>query len=241
MALGLVSAFFVQTWLVYSDAAGRQTPPLSAQAAEGQRLWLDHNCQSCHQIYGFGGFLGPDLTNAAQTLTTSRMDLMLTSGSGRMPAFQLGAGERRALHQFLIELDRTGQSQPRLRKKLPPDELLDELISKAELTAAERAGLQVMRKEKCIACHLPNFDTPVRAPDLTAVLERLGADKVGAVLAAGVPGTVMPRFMFSNDERSAVVAFLSWLGTHRGEAARVFEVTRPGSGSLLDLPWFEYE
>ena len=63
LMLALVCAFVAQTWLVYADPAGKRTP-LSPLAARGRALWHRRNCQSCHQIYGFGGFLGPDLTNA---------------------------------------------------------------------------------------------------------------------------------------------------------------------------------
>lgn len=31
----LIGAFVFQTWLVYSDTAGRQTPPLSDLASQG--------------------------------------------------------------------------------------------------------------------------------------------------------------------------------------------------------------
>ena len=238
----LVGIFFVQTLFVYSDGAGRETPPLSPEAARGQELWLQHNCQACHQIFGFGGFLGPDLTNAAQTLTQARVDLMLTQGSGLMPAFGLAGNERRALLQFLTEIDRTGVSQPRLAPRLPPEELLAALVQKAgPLSALEAEGLAVVTKEKCIACHLPNFDTPVRAPDLTRVLQRLSKGGVGAVLATGGPGQVMPRVTFTARQQDGVVAFLAWLASHREQAERVFEVTKPGGGSLWSIPWFEYE
>ena len=238
----LVAVFFIQTWLVYSDPAGTETAPLSPLAAQGQDIWLRHNCQSCHQIYGFGGFLGPDLTNASQRLTVARLDLMLTVGAGRMPSFQLPPSDRRAVLQFLTELDRTGVSQPRLAPARPPDELLDLLVERGKpLTEAETAGLQIVREQKCIACHLPNYDSPVRAPDLTTALDRLGRGKILATLEAGVPGKVMPRFTFTANQQDAVIAFLGWLHDHREQAEKIFEVTRPGGGSIWSIPWFEYE
>jgi nitric oxide reductase subunit C len=242
----LVGAFFIQTWLVYADRSGHRTPPLSERAARGQKLWLDNNCQSCHQIFGFGGFLGPDLTNAAGTLTEARLDLILTEGAGLMPAFHLGEEERAAVLQFLVEVDKTGVSQPRLAAPVPTDELLDHLVKTVTergepLTDAERAGLAVMRREKCVACHLPNQSSPVRAPDLTQALAKHGRDKVLGILAAGVSGTTMPQFAFTEPEREGVVAMLRWLGQHADAAAKVFEVTRPGGGSPWSIPWFEYD
>ena len=240
----LIVVFFVQTWVVYSDPAGRATPPLSDLAVRGQALWLGKNCQSCHQIYGFGGFLGPDLTNVARTLTDARLDVILTRGAGQMPAFHFDKDDRDAMRQFLIELDTTGVGVPTVGPDLPAEELLDllvEKVGKQTLSAAENIGLAIVRKQKCISCHLPNHGNPVRAPDLTVALDRLGKDKVLAVLAAGVPGKLMPRFELDAKQQAGIVAVLTWLSKHRDRAERVFEVTRPGGGSLLSLPWFEYE
>jgi len=243
----LVAAFVIQTWLVYSDPAGRQTPPLSELADRGQQIWLDHNCQSCHQIYGFGGFLGPDLTNAISSLTDARLRTILTEGAGRMPAFELNDGERDALKQFLVELDRTGVSQARQQQPIPTGELLDHLVEKATaggavLTTKQMSGLVVVRREKCVACHLPNFSSPVRAPDLSTAVERLGREKILSVLVDGVQGTVMPRFDMPVAEREAVAAFLAWMGLHQQEVARVFEGTHKDKDKeSISIPWFEFE
>ncbi len=101
--------------------------------------------------------------------------------------------------------------------------------------------LAIVREQKCISCHLPNHGNPVRAPDLTVVLERLGRNGVLAVLATGVPGKLMPRFDLDAEQQAGILAVLAWLAEHGDRAERVFEVTRPGGGSLLSLPWFEYE
>ncbi len=58
-----VIGFILQTFLIYSDSTGYKKNPLSINAIKGKQIWLQNNCQTCHQIYGFGGFLGPDLTN----------------------------------------------------------------------------------------------------------------------------------------------------------------------------------
>ncbi|MHC4841723.1 MAG: c-type cytochrome, partial [Planctomycetota bacterium] len=85
----LVACFATQTYLVYSDPTGEQNEALSEQALAGREIWLGKNCQSCHQLYGFGGFLGPDLTNAAPRLEQNRLKELLTVGSRQMPAFNL--------------------------------------------------------------------------------------------------------------------------------------------------------
>jgi len=242
----LVAAFVIQTWLVYSDPAGRQTPPLSPLADRGQRLWFDHNCQSCHQIYGFGGFLGPDLTNAAGSLTEARLRLILTEGAGRMPAFGFDEEQRGALQQFFVELDRTGVSQARHQPQVPTAELLDHLVETVTargepLTGSQAKGLAVVRREKCVTCHLPNYASPVSAPDLATAVGRLGREKIAAVLVDGVPGTVMPRFAMPDAERAAVIDFLAWMESHSEQVARVFAGTRVKGGASWSIPWFEFE
>ena len=242
-----MAIFFVQTWLVYSDSTGRATEPLSPTAQRGREVWHENNCQVCHQIFGFGGFLGPDLTNAAKRLTQAQVDLLLKEGSGQMPSFDIGVEDRRALLQFLTEVDRTGLSQPRARVSRPADELLDETVAAAleredPLTAPEEAGLGVLRREKCLSCHLPNFDSRVRAPDLVTALSRVGEERILKVLQEGVPGKVMPQFALAPEERAGVIAFLRWLEARQDRFYRAFEVTRPDAGgSLFSLPWFEYE
>jgi nitric oxide reductase subunit C len=242
----LVAAFLVQTGLVYFDSTGRRTPPLSDLAARGQEIWHNKNCQSCHQIYGFGGFLGPDLTNSAESLTNARLEQILTLGSGLMPAFHLDTDDRTALHQFLVELDKTGVGQPRARPKLPIAELLDGVIAAHEkrvrpLSAPESLGRGVVRRERCFGCHLPNYSSLHGAPDLTTAIERRGSAGIRAVLAAGVPGKAMPKYAFSAEDEAGVLAFLQWLQANHESVAAAFESTRPGDASFGSIPWFEYE
>ena len=79
----LVACFAVQTGLVYSDDVDLQ---LSQQAIEGRRLFHEKACQVCHQLWGQGGFLGPDLTNSASRVDETRLASLLSVGSGQMPA-----------------------------------------------------------------------------------------------------------------------------------------------------------
>ena len=100
---GLVLCFGVQTWLVYSDEPSGVR--LEGEELAGAHAWQRHNCQSCHQLYGFGGFLGPDLTNAADRLgpdgLRQRLEQVVTEGAGQMPAFDTSPDERAALVAFL--------------------------------------------------------------------------------------------------------------------------------------------
>src|SRR5690554_1410938 len=60
----LLSAFFLAyNFNIYTGKEDYGDIRLSEKALQGQNLWLKNNCNSCHQIYGLGGYLGPDLTN----------------------------------------------------------------------------------------------------------------------------------------------------------------------------------
>ena len=254
----LTCVFLFQTWLVYSDPAGRSTPPLSPLASAGQDVWHSRNCQSCHQIYGFGGFLGPDLTNLASRVPDAgedaeavtatlaeRFETVLTTGSERMPAFHLTQDERVALARFFYEVDRTGVGQVQVRQEEPPRELfarlVDERLPVDALSEVEARGRAVIIEKGCIDCHLPSAKSTFRAADLTQIHETVGAERLAEVLDSGVPQKGMPDLGLTDEEIAATTAFLARIREVGSEVRAGFEAAeRATSGSLMDLPWFEY-
>lgn len=238
----LIAAFVAQTWLVYSDPLGREQA-LSPLASEGQQVWRENNCQSCHQIFGFGGFLGPDLTNAIAGLSPERMESVLTVGAGQMPAFNLGAAEREALAAYLVELDATGVSQPRLGDVLPPAEVFEQLVaSDTELSGAAARGWQVVRDQGCIGCHLPNEQSLHLATCLTLMAGSVERARLFEVLHDGIPGKAMPRLALPPEDCAAVLVFLQWLGERGPQVRGRFErLATSGDFKLSNVPWFEYE
>jgi nitric oxide reductase subunit C len=255
LLITLVGIFLAQTWLVYSDPAGRSAPPLSEEAARGSRLWHRHNCQACHQIYGFGGFLGPDVTNVASRLgdadgsaeaLAGRLETVLTTGSERMPAFDLDPGERHALATFFIELAETGVGQVVVSEAKAPRAVFDDVVrsvtaSAGALDALESEGQRVMRERGCIDCHLPNAKSTFKSTDLTRIHASVEPGRVASILTDGIPAKGMPRLALPAVEIEAVRAFLALLNRHGAEIRLGFETAeRSSSGSLRDLPWFEY-
>lgn len=104
--------FFVQTYFVYSDSTGYELLELTDVASKGREVWHKYNCQSCHQIYGFGGFLGPDLTNRGKNFSVDILQSLLAFGPRGMPSTYLTRQEALSLHFYFLELDMTGKSQP---------------------------------------------------------------------------------------------------------------------------------
>ncbi len=111
---GLTACFVGQSWLIYADAPG--PVQLEGEALRGAAVWHHENCQACHQIHGYGGFLGPDLTNFARRFPDGGavLEAWLLSGPGAMPRFDhLPADDRQALWAWLEAVDRTGVGQAR--------------------------------------------------------------------------------------------------------------------------------
>ena len=79
------------------------------KVSKGKSIYQQYNCQSCHQVYGLGGYLGPDLTNAwsdpARGENTIRA--LLQSGGNRMPDFKFNQHQIESLTAYLKYIDGT--------------------------------------------------------------------------------------------------------------------------------------
>lgn len=107
----LVVAFLSYSMTLYF-APYPEAAPANELARKGKMLWQEKNCTSCHQLYGLGGHLGPDLTNVAEIRTEAHIKAFLQSGTVVMPNFHLSEDEVNALLEFLKYTNTTGQSKP---------------------------------------------------------------------------------------------------------------------------------
>lgn len=241
----LVVAFGVQTCLVYFDPLHAHSEPLSASARLGLSIWRENNCQVCHQIHGFGGFLGPDLTNLVSRRPDEDFTDVLVEGRRQMPAFGFDEGQREAIMAFLTEVDRTGRSIPVLavaRREADWDRLLPEYseAERLEPPADVRRGDALMRLNRCGACHVP-FATGLRgSPDPTTLMSRTTrAQAAQAILRSK---GVMPGFphLREHDAQDMVEALL-WMNRRRPDLG-AFWSGWPREKTLRwrDVPWFEY-
>ena len=71
----------------------------------GKMVWQQYNCNACHQVYGLGGYLGPDLTNVYSNRGSEYIQAFLKNGTGSMPQFHLTETETSLLLSFLKEID----------------------------------------------------------------------------------------------------------------------------------------
>jgi nitric oxide reductase subunit C len=240
--VSLVASFAGQSALVYLDDTADKLPGLSPLAVQGRRIWHEYNCGVCHQVFGFGGFLGPDLTNAAQRLTRARYDEVLTVGNAQMPAFHFTSEQIDAIEQFLVELDQAGVGVARQSSPIAARALLAAVEAEAaehQPPDAARRGLATFQRH-CTACHTPLQATPLgfnTAPDLSTVVKRLDDAAIRTTIVQGRPGKgMMPWPILDAHAIDDVIAFFHWLEHERGAiAARV-----PGLGATQPLPWWEY-
>ncbi len=83
------------------------------EAAAGKLSWQKYNCNACHQVYGLGGYLGPDLTNVYSVRGPAYIEAFLKNGTGIMPDFHLKQGEIKNLLGFFRQLNASGKSDPK--------------------------------------------------------------------------------------------------------------------------------
>ncbi len=240
----MVVCFFTQTALVYLDPSNNTA--LSDTARQGRRIWNRNNCQSCHQLYGFGGFLGPDLTNAAERVPPERLRHLLTEGSGRMPAFGFSQRQITAVGEFLEAMHETGRGQARMVSAQTDSDWGRRLLAsiRTELDASPDAqvsdGFQLFISRGCQGCHAPFGPVRADVPDLVGVFDRLTEPEIRQVLEVGrLPRMPRPN-LDSDDERERIFAFLSWLDGHRKSLPERAPVSEEPRFNVSELPWWEF-
>ena len=85
---------------------------MGEEARYGQMLYQQYNCTACHQFYGLGGYMGPDLTNVISNRGEAYSRAFITAGTVRMPNFGLNEEEVSALVTYLGFVDQTGTYPP---------------------------------------------------------------------------------------------------------------------------------
>jgi nitric oxide reductase subunit C len=86
---------------------------VSDETGYGKLLWQQYNCNACHQVYGLGGFLGPDLTNTYSTRGPAYIKAFLQNGNAIMPNFHFNDRELKSLLAYLQDIDASGKADPR--------------------------------------------------------------------------------------------------------------------------------
>ena len=106
----LIGLFTIYNFIIYTSESAYKKIHLSENAIKGENIWLKNNCNSCHQIYGLGGYLGPDVTNVYSKKGKGEkyIKTIVNSGINSMPKFNFTEEEKDQLVQFFKEIDQTG-------------------------------------------------------------------------------------------------------------------------------------
>jgi nitric oxide reductase subunit C len=108
----LFGAYVFYSLMVYTrgtDHALHYTRAELAAIRQGKDLFQQYNCIACHQLYGLGGYLGPELTTAWSDPSRgeSYLKAFLQNGGVRMPQFHFTDQEVDALIRYLRYVDST--------------------------------------------------------------------------------------------------------------------------------------
>ena len=125
IVLFIIHSFFVFTVGTQED---KGADLMNDQARSGKLLYQKYNCTACHQLYGLGGYMGPDLTNvmSSKGLGELYVRAFLQNGTQRMPNFHLNENEISDLISYLRYVDKTGIS-PVKKFKINPDGTVTQL------------------------------------------------------------------------------------------------------------------
>jgi nitric oxide reductase subunit C len=110
--LVLFTAYIVYSIVVYTRGTEKQFTYSKSewlQINRGKLLFQQYNCTSCHQLYGLGGYLGPELTTAYSDKFRGELYIkaFLKNGGIRMPNFHFKEEDINALASFLKYVDTT--------------------------------------------------------------------------------------------------------------------------------------
>ncbi|MBK7181638.1 MAG: cytochrome c [Bacteroidetes bacterium] len=108
----LLIIFLIYTVFVFNAEPINKVGYLSQKAQQGKLIFQKYNCISCHQIYGLGGYMGPDLTNVISTQGkgVEYAKAFIVSGTQKMPNFHIPNDEIEMLLSYLTDISKSGIS-----------------------------------------------------------------------------------------------------------------------------------
>lgn len=82
-----------------------------AAAIRGKLVYQKYNCAACHQVFGLGGYLGPELSTTMSQLGKSEdvMRAFLQYGTARMPQLHLNENEITDVIEYMKYIDKVAR------------------------------------------------------------------------------------------------------------------------------------
>lgn len=193
--------------------------PDAPSLTRGRRLLVEANCAGCHRIAGVKKGFTPNLNGIGSKAHRTWLFRWLKDPkslipNARMPNFLLSDGEAAAIADYLLTFKDRGKVRPL------PQPLT--VLSEARRQTLYELGRTRFGQARCISCH------PVRgrggrlAPDLGGIAAKTSPEWLYSYLAdprAFQPDVEMPRYGFTDEERLAVVVYMTTDFTEEGETA----------------------
>ena len=108
----LICSYVTYSAIIYIYGSGSYQIKASEKVIAGEQIWQQKSCQTCHQIYGLGGYMGPDLTNAMSDKTKNEqyLKMIIQTGTIRMPRFNLTEEQVDQVMAYLKHVDQSGKA-----------------------------------------------------------------------------------------------------------------------------------
>ena len=103
-----VAFVFYSAYVYTRGTEAAHISPVSDEARYGRQVFQAYNCVACHQFYGLGGYMGPDLTNVISNRGEAYTRAFIAAGTATMPNFDLTEDEVDGLIAYLAFVDQTG-------------------------------------------------------------------------------------------------------------------------------------
>ncbi len=108
--ISIIVTASLYSYKVYTDGTENSNGLLTNEKAKaGKLLWQEYNCIACHQLYGLGGYMGPDLTNEIGLKGKVYASAFISMGTSRMPNFKLKKDEVDDLVEYLACVNKSGE------------------------------------------------------------------------------------------------------------------------------------
>ena len=175
--------------------------PQANVLARGGALFAEQGCIGCHKLGGFGGNIGPELDKVGTKHSPEwlaqhfRTPGEIVPGSG-MPPVKRSDVDIEALTLFM--LGQTGEP-------------LTQYYVSMKTVPGPALGQRLFEQKGCIGCHSVGGHGGNVGPALDEVGKRRNNDWIVQHFrdpAAVTPGTVMPKFNFTEPEIRALTSFL---------------------------------
>ena len=175
--------------------------PSAPELARGQQLFEESGCRGCHKLGGTGGILGPELDKVGARRSPEWLKkhflapASVTPGSA-MPPQKFSQTNLEAIVLFM--LSQTGESAPGY-------------YSSMKILPNTHEGLRLFQQKGCIGCH----SVAGQGGKVGPALDDVGLRRTPEWMVAHfrdpqsvTPGSVMPKFGFTEIEARALSDFL---------------------------------